>query len=92
MERIYQSYTKTIQNTVYYFVKTFIVFPELKGVPPVLESYGMHTDFNNACKIAAVDGEAVKKQLLMEIQRNAHQAKVIELKDINFNNQKAANL
>lgn len=92
MEKIYQSYTKTIQNTTYYFVKKFMVFPELMDVPPILESYGMHTNFDKCCGIAGINEDVVKKQLLDEMQRNAHQAKVIDLRDINFLNPKAANL
>lgn len=93
MEKMYQSYTKTIQNTTYYFVKKFMIFPELKDVPPLMESYGMHTNFDKACEIAGIDENDVKKQLLNELQgTTTHQAKVIDLKDINFKNQKAVNL
>jgi len=91
MENVYQSYTKTIQNTTYYFVKKFMVFPEIKDLPPVLESYGMHSNFDKACRIAQIEEDAVKKQLLNEIQRNTCRAKVIDLRDVNFISQKAAN-
>lgn len=91
MEKIYQSYTKTIDNTTYFFVKKFMVFPELKDVQPVLESFGMHTNFDKACEIAGIQDLAIKQRLVEEIQGNMNQAKVIDLKDAKFNGQKAAN-
>ncbi len=84
MENIYTSYTKKIQSTTYYFVKKFVVFPEYKGVPPVLEGYGMHEDFDRACAIAAVNDGDIKKQLLQEMETGLRPAKVIDLNDINF--------
>ena len=48
METYYTAYTKLLDFKTYYFVKKFSVFPELKDVPPFMESYGMHTDFNRA--------------------------------------------
>jgi hypothetical protein len=92
METIYTSYTKKIQATTYYFVKKFMVFPELKGVPPVLESFGMHTDFDKACTIASVSDADIKKQLLQEIEGGGRQAKVIDLNEIGFAHQKAVGL
>ena len=91
MEKNYYAYTKTVQNTTYYFVKIFLAFPDLKDVPAVLESYGMHTNFNKACEIAGISEEAVKRQLFGEIKGIAQQAKVIDLKGSNYTNQKTVN-
>jgi hypothetical protein len=66
MEQYYTSYTKTINNTSYYFVKKYTRYPEFKGAPSILESYGMHTSFDKACSIAAVCDPAIKERLLKE--------------------------
>ena len=66
MEHYYTAYTKTINNTPYYFVKKYTRFTEFNNAPDILESYGMHTDFDKACNIAAVYDEAIKKQLFKE--------------------------
>lgn len=66
MEHYYTAYTKTINNTPYYFVKKYTRFTEFDSVPDILESYGMHTNFNNACNIATIYDEAIKKQLFKQ--------------------------
>ena len=90
METIFTCYTKKIQGNIFYFIKKFIVFPELNDVPPVLEGYGMHTDFDKACAIANLDDIKIKKQLLEEIETGLKQAKVIGLSEVNFNNKRPA--
>lgn len=77
METHYTAYTKTINSTLFYFVKSFKVFPEWHNVSPVLEAFGMHTDFKKACRIARVSHQAVRKQLLNKIEDPS--AKVIPL-------------
>jgi hypothetical protein len=79
MEHSYTAYTKLIDNKTHFFVKKFQVFPELKTVPPILECYGMHTDFDKCCAIAGINDSAIKKQLLQDIENNAPMAKVIHL-------------
>ena len=66
MERYYTSYTKKINNTTYYFVKKYRRYTELKSSPAILESYGMHTDFNKACRIAAIQDNTIKQRLFKE--------------------------
>ncbi len=66
MEHSYKAYTKTINKTEYYFVKKYSCFPELKDVPAILQSYGMHTNFSTACKIAEIDDAAIQQRLLNE--------------------------
>lgn len=66
MEHYYTAYTKTINNTPYYFVKKYSRFTELQNAPAILESYGMHIDFNSACNIAAIHDVEIKQQLFKE--------------------------
>ena len=90
MEISFTCYTKKLQGNIFYFVKKFIVFPEFTNVPPVLDGYGMHTDFDKACAIANLHDGIIKKQLLEEIETGVKQAKVIDLSEVNFNNQSPA--
>lgn len=84
MKKIYKSYNKVIDGTTYFFVKQFLVFPEIPNVEPILEKYGMHTDFNKACNIAALHDEVIKKKLLQDIENEQSLVKVIEINDINY--------
>jgi hypothetical protein len=79
MENFYTAYTKVVQNTTFYFVKKYVLFPEYKDVSGVLESYGMHTDFNRACQIALIKDDEIRKQLLADLQDNQTSAKVIHM-------------
>jgi len=67
MEKFYTSYERTIDGTTYYFVKQFKVFPEYKTVPPILETYGMHTNFCKACSIARIDDPEIQKNMADEL-------------------------
>lgn len=84
MEIFYTAYTKLIENKTYYFVKKFLIFPEFQDVASVLESYGMHADFNKACSIASIYDPKIREQLLMEAEGTVQQAKVIDLNTANF--------
>jgi hypothetical protein len=79
MEYYYTAYTKAIQDTTFYFVKKYITFPEYKDMEPVLESYGMHTDFITACKIASLNDEEIRKNLFEDLQNQEINAKVIHM-------------
>lgn len=79
MKNVYAAYSKTVLGNNYFFIKKFISFPDLKNVPDVLESYGMHTDFDQACNIAKIDDQNVKQQLFKSIQESAESAKVIQM-------------
>jgi hypothetical protein len=79
MENFYTAYTRVVQNTTFYFVKKYVTFPEYKDLPGVLESYGMHTDFNKACKIAMVNDKDIRKQLLADLQGTPNSGKVIHM-------------
>ena len=79
MEAKYTAYTKVLENKTYYFVKKFTIFPEMESIPPILEAYGMHTNFDKACTIALLTDTAIKKQLLNEIEGDNQLAKVVNL-------------
>ncbi len=79
METFYTAYTKMLDFKIYYFVKKFTAFPELKDVPPVMESYGMHTNFEKACSIAGITDAAVRVSLLQQADEGRQTAKVFEL-------------
>ena len=88
MENFYTAYKKTIDGVTFYFVKKYQTFPEYKNVSPVLENYGMHTDFKKACKIAMISDDTVQQQLLDTLVKNGAQIKVIKMnrgKTHNFN-------
>ncbi|MEO8415255.1 MAG: hypothetical protein ABI472_16470 [Ginsengibacter sp.] len=67
MENIYSAYVRTVNGDAFYFVKKYQVFPEYKEVPPILEHYGMHTDFQKACEIAMISDSAIQQQLINEL-------------------------
>lgn len=78
MEHIYNAYKKEVQGTVTYFVKKYRTFPELMGVPDIMEGFGMHTDFEKACKIAGVAQPEIVQQLLAEVTETQMPARVIQ--------------
>jgi hypothetical protein len=79
MENFYKAYTKQINGITFYFIKKYITFPEYRDVPNILESYGMHKDFNKACRIAKITDNAVKHQLLNELPENQNRSKVVHI-------------
>jgi hypothetical protein len=86
MENYYTSYSKVVQNKKYYFVKKFLKFPEFHNVPDVLVGYGMHTEFDKACSIATVNDPMIRQKLLIEMEGNVEQSKVIDMHYGNFKN------
>lgn len=79
MKNVYTAYTKVIQGIPFYFVKKFTAFPELIGVPNYLEGFGMHKDFDEACKIAGISDFNVKSTLFEELEINQNSTKVIQM-------------
>jgi hypothetical protein len=90
METIYTAYTKFLDYKIYYFIKKFNTFPDLKNVAPIMESYGMHTDFDKACSIAGIHDPVIKEQLLKEAEANTQRAKVVELTNSGFSGKSVA--
>ncbi len=68
MENFYSAYVRTVNGKEFFFVKKYQVFPEYKELPAVLDSYAMHTNFDRACKIASIFDQAIKQQLIVELQ------------------------
>ena len=79
MKPFYTAYAKAIDGITFYFVKSYLTFPEYKSIPPILETYGMHTSFKKACNIAQVHDPETQQRLLNEIENNAATCKVIPL-------------
>jgi len=80
MENFYTAYAKVVQNTTFYFVKKYITFPEYDNVPGILESYGMHTDFNRACEIAAIRDKHIQETLFADLQKtDENSARIIHM-------------
>lgn len=82
METFYTAYTKLLDFKTYYFIKKFSAFPELKNVPPVMDSYGMHTDFDKACSIAGITDASVKEKLLKQAEDSKQTGKLVELQTV----------
>ena len=70
MENFYSAYVRTVNGKEFYFVKKYQVFPEYKDIPQILDTYGMHTSFDKACKIAMIFDLEIKQQLILELQAN----------------------
>ena len=45
----------------------------------VLEGYGMHVDFEQACRIAKIENESIKQILLQNVQEDPNAAPVIRM-------------
>lgn len=81
MEKHYIAYTKEIAREKFYFVKSFISFPELEMAAPILSGYGMHKDFDVACQIAGIADALQRQQLKIQMQDTMPQAMVIDIKE-----------
>lgn len=84
MNTFYTAYTRQVQGTKFYFVKKFSTFPELNGMPDILEDFGMHTDFKTACSIAKIADPLIQENLLETITNaESGQGKVIHMNSLN---------
>lgn len=79
MENFYNAYSKTVNGQTYFFVKKYLTFPEFNNVPDVLAGYGMHTDFDKACKIAMVHEPEIIERLRLSASKAEAKAPVIHL-------------
>ena len=71
MEYLYTIHTKLVADKIHFFVKKLMTFPEFKGLADVVVGYGMHTNFEKACKISGIYDSTIRKQLLLDLeQRN----------------------
>ncbi|MEI8058583.1 MAG: hypothetical protein WCG67_00390 [Ferruginibacter sp.] len=79
MDTFYTAYTKLLDYKVYYFIKKYTSFPELKNAAPIMECYGMHTDFDKACCIAGINNPQIKENLFKEVEATITKSKVVEI-------------
>ena len=86
MENIYEAYTRTVDNHIYYFVKKKTRFPELTGAPVILDQFGMHVDFLKACSIAHIVDENIISELMQSVHIIPESARVVPMsKEKSFN-------
>ena len=83
MENIYTAYIREVNGVEFYFVKKYNIFPEMKGAPKVLESFGMHTNFYRACDIAKIYDEATITKLLNGFHIRPEDTKIVPAKAVN---------
>jgi hypothetical protein len=76
MEYLYTIHTKLVADKIHFFVKKLMTFPEFKGLADVVVGYGMHTDFEKACKISGTYDSTIRKQLLLDLEQR-NQIKVV---------------
>ncbi len=79
MENIYEAYTREINNRTYFFVKKKTRFPELTGMPEVLDSYAMHVDFQKACRIARINDVSIINYLMESVHIVPESARVVPM-------------
>ncbi len=83
MNTFYTGYTRQVQGTKFYFVKKFLTFPEVHGMPDLLENFGMHTNFKTACTIAKIADPLIQEKLLETITNaEVEQGKVIHINSL----------
>lgn len=70
MKHVYTVHTKMIQDKTHYFVKKLMLFSEFEGLANVVIGYGMHTNFEKACRIAGLHDSERRKQLFLEVAQN----------------------
>lgn len=76
MEYLYTVHTKLIDDKTYYFVKKLMALSEFKGLADMVVGFGMHTDFEKACRIAGIDDPECRKKLLIELEERSKPAEL----------------
>ncbi len=69
MKHVYTVHTKKIEDKIYYFVKKLMSLPEFEDLANVVVGYGMHTNFDKACRIAGVHDTTSRNQLLQDLEK-----------------------
>lgn len=78
MEFIYTVYTKEILEEKYYFVKRYMIFPEIKDSAKILDGFGMHKDFKKCCHIAGITDDRIIDNLRPRVEQ-PREARVIQM-------------
>lgn len=81
MKYEYNAYIREINGQQFYFVKRFMIIPELQNINPVLAGFGMHLQLDKACDIAGVTDEERQHIYKTIRQEQTAQAKVINFSD-----------
>ena len=79
MDTLYTAYAKSIDGITFYFVKSFHTFAEYQNVAPILKTYGMHPNFEEACNIAEIYDKEIQQQLINELETSSASSKVLPL-------------
>lgn len=77
MRSLYTAFQTVINGKIFYIIRNYRTYPEYLDVSPVLEKYGMHTDFYQACKIAMIYDKEIQRQLLIELENKSAAANVL---------------
>lgn len=83
MQYFYEAYQKDVQGTKYFFVKRMLSFPEYPELSPLQEGFGMHTDFDKACRLAGIDDAATVMQIFASLSEQIPVAKIIDISALN---------
>ena len=67
MEHYYKAYTKSINDTTFYFVKKYTSYPEFQDTPAILDKLGMHKNFKRACNLADIYDLSIIEKLYDEV-------------------------
>ena len=77
METYFKAYTRTVQGTLFYFVKKFTRFPEDPHIPDILERMGMHPEFLRACRLAGLHEDQAILELQAHLEAESATARII---------------
>lgn len=71
MTNLYTACATIINGKTFYIVKNYQTFPDYLDVAPVLEKYGMHINFYQACKIARIYDKEIQGKLFGEWEKQS---------------------
>jgi hypothetical protein len=75
MKDYYKAYIRAIDNVPHFFVKHLI---EYGGSEPLVEGFGMHTNFEKACSIAGLHDAVVMKEIY-PVPLQTNETKVVDI-------------
>lgn len=80
MENVYTAYKKNVNGNECYFVKRFVVFPDIPELEPVQEGFGMHLNLEKACKIAGITSPETIAALKVQADGVPVEARVVKMR------------
>ena len=75
----YVASVKEINGQAHFIIKRYSYFPELAGVPEVLDAMGMYKDFMKACALAGVEDNQVIDDLMAALGLVRESGKVVRV-------------